>query len=184
MYFEDIEQNRTKLWIINSLLELIEQKEYSSITINMIVEHAQLGRRTFYRHFKTKDDVVKYVIDILMEQFAKTILKNNFYGMANVLVSYFEFWENYVDILLLMKKAHLLHFIEDNLTELIVNVAKRVQHVPNDISAEQMSEFYEQYKYEFSVKLAGIWKATTLWCEESPRKSPEEMSKIITSFLS
>ena len=61
MYFEAIEKNRTKLWIINSLLDLLKRKEYASITINMIADNAQLGRRTFYRHFDTKDDAMKYI---------------------------------------------------------------------------------------------------------------------------
>ena len=43
MYFEKIEKNQTKLWIINSLLKLLEKKDYSSITINMIVDHGDLA---------------------------------------------------------------------------------------------------------------------------------------------
>lgn len=183
MYFEGIEENQTKLWIINSLLELLERKEYTCITINMIVDRAQVGRRTFYRYFKTKNDVIQYVTELLMNQFAETILKNQASDMAGVTVSYFEFWETYVTVLLLLKKAHLLYFIEDHLAELIMNVSKKVDHVPTDMSQEEMAALYEQYKYEFAIKLAGFWKATILWCEESPRKSPEEMSKIITSLL-
>ena len=33
--------------------------------------------------------------------------------------------------------------------------------------------------YEFYFELAGIWKLTILWLEDSNRKSPEEMSQII-----
>ena len=43
MYLEGIETNRTRLWILNSLLELVGQKDYNSITIDMIVDRAQLG---------------------------------------------------------------------------------------------------------------------------------------------
>ena len=68
MYFEGIEKNQTRLWIINSLLELLGRKEYHDITINMIVDHASLGRRTFYRYFKTKDDAMKYITELLMDQ--------------------------------------------------------------------------------------------------------------------
>lgn len=183
MYFEGIEENQTKLWIINSLLELLDRKDYSSITINMIVDRAKLGRRTFYRYFKTKDEAIQYITELLMNQFAQTLLQNHASGMGDVAVSYFQFWENYIDILLLLKKAHLLHFIEDDFTALIYHVAKQVNHVPAGMSMEQAAALYEQYKYEFAIKLAGFWKATILWCEENPRKTPEEMSKIITSLF-
>ena len=46
MYFEGVEKNQTRLLIINSLLELLKKRDYSSITINMIVNRANLGRRT------------------------------------------------------------------------------------------------------------------------------------------
>lgn len=183
MYFEGIEKNQTKLWIMNSLLTLLETKDYANITINMIVDHAELGRRTFYRHFKTKDDTMKYITEILMDQFAEKLLENHSSGMEEVAIAYFQFWENYIDVLLLLKKAHVLYFIEDNLAELIVNVAKKVKHIPSGIPVEKLAKLYEQYNFEFSIKLAGFWKATIIWCEEHPRKSPEEMSKIITSLL-
>lgn len=183
MYFEGIETNQTRLWIINSLLELLEKKDYSAITINMIVDHAKLGRRTFYRYFKTKDDAMKYITELLMDQFANNIIKNHSSGMEEVAVTYFQFWEQYIDVLLLLKKAHVLYFIEDNLTELIINVAKKVKHIPANLPVEKLAKLYEKYNYEFSIKLAGFWKATIIWCEETPRKSPEEMSKLITSLL-
>lgn len=183
MYFEGIETNQTRFWIINSLLELLEKKDYSDITINMIADHANLGRRTFYRHFKTKDDAMKYITELLMDQFADTIINNHSSGMEEVAVAYFQFWEQYIDILLLLKKAHVLYFIEDNLAELIINVAKKVKHIPKGIPLEKLTKIYEKYNYEFSIKLAGFWRATIIWCEENPRKSPEEMAEIITKLL-
>lgn len=184
MYFEEIEQNQTRHLIINSLLELLEKREYSTITINMIVDHAGLGRRTFYRYFKTKDDAMKYITTLLMDQFAETLLKNHASGMEEVAIAYFQFWEQYIDALLLLKKAHVLYFIEDNLPELVMTVAKKVKHIPPAMPLEQLAKIYSKYNYEFSIKLAGFWKATIIWCEENPRKSPEEMAKIITSLLS
>lgn len=183
MYFEGIEKNQTRLLIINSLLELLEKRSYTSITINMIVDRAALGRRTFYRYFKTKDETMEYITSLLMEQFANTIINIHASGMEAVTIAYFRFWEQYINILLLLKKAHLLYFIEENLEEHIIRVAKRVKHVPDNIPAEMLSAIYEKYKYEFSIKLAGFWKATIIWCEENPRKTPEEMAKLITELF-
>ncbi len=184
MYFEGIEENQTRLLIINSLLELLERKSYASITINMIVDRVALGRRTFYRYFKAKDDAMEYITELLMEQFASTVMNNHASDMKMVTISYFKFWEQYIDILLLLKKARVLYFIEENLESHIFNVAQKVKHVPDNMPAEMLKEMYEKYKYEFSIKLAGFWKATIIWCEETPRKSPEEMSELITKLFS
>lgn len=183
MYFENIETNQSRLGILNSLLKLLEKKDYSAITINMIVNHAGLGRRTFYRYFKTKDDAMKYITELLMDQFANNIISNHASDMKEVTIAYFQFWEQYIDVLLLLKKAHVLYFMEDNLTELIINVAKKVKHIPAGTNVKQLAKIHENHRYAFCIKLAGFWKATILWCEENPRKSPEEMAKIITSLL-
>ena len=183
MYFEAVEKNRTKLWIINSLLDLLKRKEYTSITINMIADNAQLGRRTFYRHFDTKDEAIKYITELLMNEFANHIKSHNAKSLEQILTAYFEFWEQYIDVLLLLKKAHLLYFIEDNLTELIIYVAKNINHIPKVIPLEIVVQHYEKYKYEFAIKLSGLWRATIIWCEEVPRKPPQEMVEIITKFL-
>lgn len=80
MYFEAVEPNRTKLWIINSMLELLRRKEYADITINMIADNAGLGRRTFYRHFETKDDAMKHITELLMDEFASNIVADDAHG--------------------------------------------------------------------------------------------------------
>lgn len=184
MYFEGVEKNQTRLLIINSLLELLKKRDYSSITINMIVNRANLGRRTFYRYFKTKDDTMEYIVELLMDQFSKTLQNNHASDLEKVTISYFQFWEQYIDILLLLKKTHILYFIEKNFEELIMNFAKKVKHIPNDVSIDKSTELYEKYHYEFSIKLAGFWKATLIWCEETPRKTPEEIAKIIKDLFS
>ena len=103
MYFEGIEKNQTRHLIINSLLELLEKRDYSTITINMIVDHAGLGRRTFYRYFKTKDDAMKQITTLLMDEFADTLIKNHASGMEEIAIAYFQSWEQYIDVLLLLK---------------------------------------------------------------------------------
>lgn len=64
-----------------------------------------------------------------------------------------------------------------------MDVAKKINHIPKVISLEQVAMHYEKYKYEFTIKLAVLWRATIIWCEDNPKKSPQEMVEIITKFL-
>lgn len=178
------EENQTKKWIIDALFELLRNKEYHDITIARITDKAGLGRRTFYRYFKTKDEVIENVTQSLMNEFADTVIKNQAETLEAVIKSYFEFWENYVDILLLLKKAHLLYFIEDNLLSLFYGVALKVGHgSPERLDDDEIEVQYDKHIYEFTFKLAGLWKCTLFWCSESPRKTPEEMSRRLCEFL-
>ena len=64
-----------------------------------------------------------------------------------------------------------------------MDVAKKINHIPKVIPLEKAASHYEKYKYEFAIELAGMWRATIVWCEDNPRKTPQEMVEIITKFL-
>lgn len=178
------ENNETKKWIMEALLTLLTKKEYQDITIANIADKASLGRRTFYHYFQTKDQVMKEIAQNLMNEFADTIIKNHASNLETVTEAYFEFWEQKIDILLLLKKAQVLHFVEDNLFALIADVAFKVKHVPiHQMTDETITKEFENYKYDFVFKIAGYWHITLLWCEETPRKTPAQMSKIVSDIL-
>lgn len=177
------EDNKTRKWIIEALLALLERKAYHDITISQIVDRAGLGRRTFYRYFKSRDEVMEYTAKLLMDEFSETLLRNRANDQETIAVSYFEFWETHIDLLLLLKKARLLYFIGDNLPSLLYCVAVKTGHVPDGISAGRVEEEYLRYKYEFTFKLAGFWAVTVSWCSENPRKTPAEMGRLINDML-
>lgn len=48
---------RTKASLERALLSLIDDKDYESITVDDICETANVGRSTFYAHYRGKDDL-------------------------------------------------------------------------------------------------------------------------------
>lgn len=55
---------RTRLSLRAALLGLLKQKNYDDISIEEITEHANVGRATFYLHYKDKED-------LLLEEFSE-----------------------------------------------------------------------------------------------------------------
>lgn len=49
---------KSKIKISNALIQLLEDIPYENITISKLAETAQLSRRTFYRNYSTKDDII------------------------------------------------------------------------------------------------------------------------------
>lgn len=49
---------RTERALSDALFSLIQAKRYDRVTVQDIVEHADVGRSTFYSHFATKDDLL------------------------------------------------------------------------------------------------------------------------------
>lgn len=46
--------------IVQSLLRLLQEKQLEEVSVMEIVEKAGVNRSTYYRHFKTKHDVVRH----------------------------------------------------------------------------------------------------------------------------
>ncbi len=49
---------RTKSLLQDALLALIEERGYAAITVQDILDRANLGRSTFYMHYRDKDDLL------------------------------------------------------------------------------------------------------------------------------
>ena len=58
---------RTRKMLRESLMSLILEETYDEISIQDITNKANLGRATFYLHFKDKDELLLEVMDQLME---------------------------------------------------------------------------------------------------------------------
>jgi AcrR family transcriptional regulator len=54
----DRRKRRTRRLLREALLELILEKDYDAITVQNILERADVGRSTFYAHFANKDDML------------------------------------------------------------------------------------------------------------------------------
>jgi AcrR family transcriptional regulator len=67
----DRRSQRTRQALSEALVQLIQEKDYSAITVNDIIERANVGRSTFYAHYQDKDalllDQMDRVIEVLSQ---------------------------------------------------------------------------------------------------------------------
>jgi len=49
---------RTRNLILDAMMKLLLEKSYESITIQNIIDEANIGRATFYNHFEDKEDLL------------------------------------------------------------------------------------------------------------------------------
>jgi AcrR family transcriptional regulator len=66
---QDRRSQRTYHLVTTALLALLAEKRYEAITVQDILERANIGRSTFYTHYYDKEDVLQSIAEQMLETF-------------------------------------------------------------------------------------------------------------------
>jgi len=74
----DRRQKKTRQAVFDAFARLLERKTYANITVQDIIDEADIGRSTFYSHFETKDELLKALCtEIFDHVFAEDLAKES-----------------------------------------------------------------------------------------------------------
>lgn len=71
----DRRQRKTRQAVYDAFTALLEKKSYSNITVQEIIDEADIGRSTFYAHFETKDELLRALCTEIFEHVFSTELE-------------------------------------------------------------------------------------------------------------
>ena len=147
-----------------ALIQLMEQKELSEITITEIVRRAGVGRSSFYRNFSSKEDVLVARLDYLGAQWIAAHPVQDLRGSVLSMFRYMLSIEREIRLLYASGLSHLL-----------------LRHIRGVCGARPGQPNSEAY---MRASLAG---GIFGWCDEWVRRgmpeSPEEMASLAADIL-
>ena len=62
---EDRRVQRTRLTIRSAMVSLIRERGFEDLTVQDIIDRADVGRSTFYAHFKSKEDLLAGSVEMM-----------------------------------------------------------------------------------------------------------------------
>jgi AcrR family transcriptional regulator len=168
---------QTRSRLAHSALQLVLERGYESITIQDITERADLGRGTFYIHFKDKEEAVWASFEELFRQLEQTSHRQldrrtpqvEYYGLLNI----FRHAAAHRDLYRVMfggqGSARLAGRAQDYLAGIFLTDI-RDNPQPSEVDFHLPEEFEAQY-------LVGVLSRLLSWWLETPQAySPEQMA--------
>ncbi len=72
---EDRRIQRTRELLRSAMVSLIKEQGFEALTVQHIIDRANVGRSTFYSHFRSKDDLMKGSVEMLRSSLKRLQLR-------------------------------------------------------------------------------------------------------------
>ncbi|MDE6727309.1 MAG: TetR/AcrR family transcriptional regulator [Oscillospiraceae bacterium] len=175
----DKRQQKTRKAIFAAFTKLLDSKRYSAITVQEIIDEANIGRSTFYAHFETKDELLKaFCSEIFQHIFSDDPISD----------------VTETDSGLKIKIRHLLSHLYDSRQEIKSILTCESGELFMVHFKEYLCVLFEKYLYEiksqapkeFILKyLSGSFSETVKWwLSEKNKYKPNEIAEYFISFIS
>lgn len=149
--------------VADAVFRLMKSKSFASLTITEICEEADVGRKTFYRNFELKEDIIEFRLDELCAVYEAGLLG---IPLEERMGYHFGFLQQHADELICLY----LHGLSPMVSAKFSVFLPKTMPVWSDDPVEQ------QYRSEFVS--AGIEAIVKVWVTRGFRESIDEIITI------
>lgn len=178
----DRRQQKTREAIFNAFSVLLQTKSYNHITVQEIIDEANIGRSTFYAHFETKDSL----LDAMCEQ----IFGHVFSDVLNV-EKYHDFSKG--NQTLADKLTHLLYHLREQQKDINSVLASESSTLFLGYFKEHLKKLFSDYEtdsmetipkdFRINHYVSGFAEAVQWWADEKMKTPPEKVVQYYMSLI-
>ena len=173
---------KTKKAIIDSLIELILQYDFNKITVKMITDKANIGRKTFYLHYGCIDDVISDFKESLTQELEKSMdinFRNTKDDIHNIFNDLTELIEKNINFYRRIAKNDTYLFIRNIFEQMLEDTIYKIYNRLYNTSSTNV-------RYYSSFYAAGITRLYFDYLKDAINISLDEVKEIATRacFLS
>ena len=178
----DRRQQKTRQAIFRAFSKLLETKRFENITVQEIIDQANIGRSTFYAHFETKDELLRSMCtDIFNHVFSEELQReaNHDFSVDNHSLE--------------QKIAHILYHLQENKQNLKGILSCESGDLFMIYFKEYLSDMFTRYLDDFPTDaptgfmlnhLVGSFsEAVKWWMAEDMKHTPEEMARYYIAVI-
>ena len=155
---------RVKQCITDALFSLLEEKRLSEIRITEIIERAGVARASFYRNYRTKEDVLVTLIRDELDRYGEEMRldQGTFYTYENMLLSFRYFRRN---------REHILNLYRSGFVSILL---EELNHFHEAVEGSMPVASID--KYELYMYIGALLNTALVWLTQDVETSPEAIA--------
>ncbi|MBR4223358.1 MAG: TetR/AcrR family transcriptional regulator [Oscillospiraceae bacterium] len=167
---------RSQTEITAALLALMEKHRYEEITVKQIILEARLARKTFYRNFTSKDDVLRSLIRRTLNEYFDIV--NNAEG--DMLTTVFSYADRNRELLRLLERNDMLHTVLRCTNEYLPMFrSSRLSELNPSVPLFEGLDA----DYLLALNIGAVWNVIALWVHNGMKDDPEEIRREIEVYI-
>ena len=176
----DARVRRTRDALGDALVELMQEKPFDSITVQDVLDRAQVGRSTFYSHFSDKDDLLMSDADEFFESIAMALSVHG--DKSDRVFPVKEFFmhindaKQFVDALKSSGKMH--ENLELAQGHFARGIEKRFKELPRGSSIPESERAIRAF-----ANAGALLSLLTWWIDRGMKETPEEMDRLFHQMV-
>jgi AcrR family transcriptional regulator len=168
-----IENNRVKHAIEQTLLDLMQQKPFSEISISEITTTAQVARTSYYRNFTSKESIIESFVEQLHVKVGASISNAHdaklMFTERNVVIS-LKLYAEYRRQLLTLYDQGFGNFIQEELNQ-----------YAEDILGDMPATSLDRYRIYFIA--GGMLNTAIQWLRNGAKESPKQIANTFVQLV-
>ncbi len=174
------QKEQSRRMIEEALFELMGKKDYVQVRVSEIVKKADVSRRTFYRLYREKDEVLRIYLGRLCREYCAGVPELEYYDIVQIAREFFSFWYQYKDILLLIHRSGVAEMFYYEISRASADVIRGRIAGREDMSMDGI-EYFADYSAGGFVLLLQRWVAEGM--KEPPLQYAKAVSESLVKFI-
>lgn len=162
----ELRSEQSKKMLAEALIDLLQKKDFSSLKIQNITDRAGLSHMAYYRNFSCKEDIIKYYLGTITDEFLENSQikyeADSFKKLITILFTHLTVNKN---LGLLLYKNGLMHYVKNEFDRIFVQKAGTV------------AKEYECYFFS-----GGLYNVYYFWLMNGCVESANELADMFMDF--
>lgn len=171
---------RSQKEITNAMLFLMQKTPYVEITVKQVILEAGVSRKTFYRNFSSKEDVLTSYLHAVITGYTDKLLSLKTLNLSGILDVIFDTCETHQSLLQMLLSNNLQHLLLYELDLLLPIIHRQIVSADNPLFSGIPDKAVDYIIY---FNIGAVYNVLMKWMENSCTENSADIKEALLQYL-